>query len=331
MPTILICGSFWLGSLEESYARGFESIGWKVERLDLMARAGSSLIDKVARYALQSRDAKRVLRAVLDRIQLCTPDVMFVIKGVHLPASHLRSIKSRLKRSPLINFNPDSPWEKLNSSAQVLESIEVYDHHFTWSQRLIPSFYHYEAKAVHYLPFAYDPTLHFPVEELRTAEFEAAFIGSYDRHRDKLLAELDGCNLGIWGNGWNRARYSPHRWIQSEAVYGEAATRLLSRSVCALNILRPQNEGSHNMRTFEIPATRNIMITNRTEEQSHFLLEGREMLCYSNPSELIECIKNVNRDPELADRIREAAYLRIHEETYAKRAGEIVATLGLHS
>ena len=282
-----------------------------------------------ARRILLSIVSKGAESVLLDEAMRFKPDVVFVIKGIHIPATTLRKLKDQIGESKLINFNPDSPWEPLNSSRQLLASIPIYDHHFTWNRGSLGRFQATGARSASHLPFAYDAKLHHPVEVERTQEFDAIFIGTFDSHRDKLLAELSGCNIGIWGNGWKRASLIPKSWIQSEAVYGEAATRLLARSVCALNILRPQNEGSHNMRTFEIPATGSTMVTTRSAEQSQIFVEGEEMLSYTNSSELKNIIQDLNQNPDKAMRIGSAGLRRVRPETYAARALQILSELGI--
>lgn len=324
---VLIGGSFWRGSLEESYAVAFEQNGWSVIRFDWEAREWGRGRAK----AITSRlAAGRIGRGMIDLAALEKPDLIFILKGRRIPPETLRSLKKVLPSIPLANFNPDSPWDNSNGSLQLLESIPVYDHHFTWSKALIDRFQASGAASVSYLPFAYDPGLHQPLDEARPVpSFDAVFIGSYDAFRDKLLAELGGCKIAIWGNGWKQAKHISREWIKGEAIYGADSVRLLHHSVAATNILRPQNAGSHNMRSFEIPATRNILLTNRTAEQQEFLHEGTEMLCYDSTDELRDHLFALRDDPDRAESIREAAYRRIKDETYAKRVRQILNALRL--
>ena len=324
---VLICGSFWKGSLEQSYAEAFESIGCSVYRFDWeKIEWGRGRVRSItSRIAAKWIGAKLIDACVAER-----PDLIFVIKGRRILPETLRGLKRVLPSVPLVNFNPDSPWDRANGSRQLLESIAAYDVHFTWNRALIPRFQQSGANIVHYLPFAYDPRLHSPVQDRpRTPEFDAVFIGTFDQHRDKLLAKLGGCKLAIWGNDWKRAKFVPQEWIKGEAIYGEDAVRRLNQGLAAINILRPQNVGSHNMRTFEIPATRNILLTDRTVEQEAFLHEGTEMLCYESTDELKRHLVALRDDAPGAESIRNAAFARIKDETYARRASEILCLLDL--
>ena len=329
---VLISGAFWHGSLEESYARAFESIGWTVVRFDWeqIARAHPLASVAFADKILRSKIADRVGRWLIAAVEDSPPDLVLIIKGKRINPEQLTKLRPILNGRPLINFNPDSPWEKQNSSTRLTDSIPVYDAHFTWNSHLVKRFVSSGAKAAHFLPFAYDPELHYPIADTRVEKkFDAVFVGTYAPERDKLLSALRGCKIGIWGNGWAKSTKVPREWIQSAAIYGEEATRVLSLAPCAINILRPQNEGSHNMRTIEIPATRNAMLATRSVEQSQMFAESTEIECYANPKELLEKIQLLNDNPDHAQRIAAAGFERVREETYAKRARTMLEILGL--
>jgi spore maturation protein CgeB len=104
--------------------------------------------------------------------------------------------------------------------------------------------------------------------------------------------------------------------------------RILSLGVCSINILRPQNATSHNMRTFEIPATANAMVTARSEEQSEFFAEGEEMECFDTPESLLAKIQMLSKDRKHSGMIAQNGYERVREETYAKRARTMISLLG---
>jgi spore maturation protein CgeB len=328
---VLISGAFWHGSLEESYARAFESLGWTVIRFDweefahAHPLASMALVDKL----LRTRIADRVGKWFTSTIEEKQPDLVLVIKGRRINPEKLSTAKRILSDRLLVNFNPDSPWEPANSSRRLLESIPSYDAHFTWNKQLIPSFEKASAKKVFYLPFAYDPVLHHPLKtDVADAVHDAIFVGTYSPERDELLGSLTRCNIRIVGNDWHKAKFVPKEWILSKAVYGEEAVKVLGLGACSINILRPQNVTSHNMRTFEIPATANAMLTTSSEEQSEFFVEGEEMECFSTPEALLAKIQMLSGDRKHAGMIAQKGYERVREETYTKRARTMISLLG---
>ncbi len=328
---ILISGAFWNGSLEESYAQAFEAIGWSVVRFDWdeFARAHPLAKMAFADKLLRTSIADRVGKWFTSTIEENQPDIVLVIKGRRISPETLSEAMRFLSDRLLINFNPDSPWEPANSSRRLIESIPVFDAHFTWNKQFLPRFENAGAKRAFYLPFAYDAVLHHPLTtNAPDITHDAMFVGTYSSNRDQLLATLTSCSIRIVGNGWQRAEFVPKEWILSNAVYGEEATRMLSTGACSINMLREQNRNSHNMRTFEIPATRHAMLTTRSEEQSEFFTEGNEMECFATPEELLMKVQMLSADREHAQTIAINGYERVREETYTKRARTMISLLG---
>ena len=91
-----------------------------------------------------------------------------------------------------------------------------------------------------------------------------------------------------------------------------------------LNILRLQNEGSHNMRTFEIPACKGFMMTTRTDEQNAFFLEGKDIACFSSEEELRQKVDFYLQQDKLRHEIAGNAYRKVKKHTYYERAEKIL-------
>lgn len=323
---VALVGSFWPASLEASYERAFTAIGAEVIPIDFEKALASEIGGRgPLRHLFGERAAIKASAVIEKEILRSKPDLVLVFKGTRIPPTLLESLR---RAAVCVNFNPDSPWETVNSSQWLLDSIPPYHHHFTWSKQLLPRFEAAKARAVHYLPFAYDPELHSPSSESEI-KYDVVFIGTFEPLRDETLAALSEFNVAIWGNDWERSKLVPRSWIKGEAIYGSEACHAMSQGVVNLNILRAQNAGSHNMRTFEIPATGNLMLTTRSEEQQQFFEERSEILSYSNLQELIEQVRRALSDRNESKAIGLRAYERVRDETYAKRAQEILTVCGL--
>ena len=181
-----------------------------------------------------------------------------------------------------------------------------------------------------YLPFAYDPDLHYPIEvteeEKKIFGSDIAFIGSYDKEREEFLMNLADYDLAIWGNGWNKVLlFSPLRkkWKGRDAI-GEDFSRVCNASKIILNHIREQNGNAHNMKTFEIPACGGFIVTNRTEEQCEFFEEGRDIACFETQEELKDKIKQSLNDSKIRQNTSDSAYKKIHGHSYDVRVKEIL-------
>jgi spore maturation protein CgeB len=335
---IMIVGSFWEYSLEESYARAFRKLGHAVVSFDFDKRYAAEPLSttRVGERLGRGLIGNKVGKMLIEAVAHTQPDLVIVVKGKLIPAGVLQKVKTVLGDRPLVNFNPDSPWEARNTSRALISSLPIYDHHFTWSRELQKRFVAAGFSQASYLPFAYDAEIHSPIENLsarastaQLPEYDTVFIGTYDPTRDQLLSELSEFRIAIWGNDWERAKHVPKSWLHGKAVYGRESVALLDLGVCALNLLRPQNEASHNMRTFEIPATAHLMIANRTAEHREFFVEGEEVEYFATVSELKEKLQRLRADSEYVQRAAQKAFERVKEETYEKRARTILTALGL--
>ncbi|MHB1533039.1 MAG: glycosyltransferase family protein [Acidimicrobiales bacterium] len=91
----------------------------------------------------------------------------------------------------------------------------------------------------------------------------AAFVGTWDPYREKILAEISrSFPVRIWGNYWDRSRsYPGMEIVQARNQHSSAAARIIQTHAIALNIPRPQNLNTTNMRTYEIPAYGGALLT----------------------------------------------------------------------
>src|SRR5690606_14292202 len=83
------------------------------------------------------------------------------------------------------------------------------------------------------------------------------FIGNPDNERARIIKLLikHKIPLVIFGNNWMKFIGEPNEILAIHpATYKEDFVRIAQKYAVQLNLFRRQNEGSHNMRTFEMPA-----------------------------------------------------------------------------
>jgi spore maturation protein CgeB len=98
---------------------------------------------------------------------------------------------------------------------------------------------------------------------------------------------------------------------------------ILGSSTIGLNILRPQNELGHNIRTFEIPATGTLMLSERSQELLNLFEEDREAVYFSTPNELLEKVNYLLQNSTLINSIAESGYKKALNHTIADRVLEV--------
>jgi len=257
-------------------------------------------------------------------------EAVIVFKGAEFSRNLLEKCRRILRTAAWININPDDPLNinsRGSTNANILESIGFFDLYCIWSKRLIDRLVDHGCRRVEYLPFGYDSDFHIPPLVNPRLELDAvSFVGAWDSEREAVLTSISDYQLRVFGNGWDRIpKSSPLRSrIVPKNIYRSELAEVMACSAVSLNLLRPQNMGSHNMRTFEIPAMGGLMLTTRTEEQQLFFPENEACFMYSNILELREKLDQAIKDKSLALRIRRRGVEYVQEHSYINRASMLL-------
>lgn len=332
---IFIVGEFQYGALGPSYLNAFKSLGCEVETFDQKAEYEMTSPLTKNRYLnrlLNKYFNSRVSQELAQKVKMYRPDLILTLKGQFISPKILEEIKATT-HALLFNFYTDDPFNPNPgaSSEHVRKSVPFYDCYFIWGKFLIPQLKKAGAKSIEYLPFACDPDLHHLVklteEEEKIYGSDIAFIGNWDVEREKWLSVLEDYDHAIWGADYWKTRcknkFLRQRW-RGKPVIGDEMAKVCLASKINLNILRLQNKGAHNMRTFEIPASGGFVLAERSEEHLRFFEEGKEIACFSTPQELKEKIEYYLRHEEEHRQIADAAHREVQNHTYLHRVKKIL-------
>lgn len=269
-------------------------------------------------------------QSLLKQIKEYQPDLLFLIKAENIFASTLEKIKE--KHNPIIiNFYPDNPfvvWNG-NSTHHVLMSLPIYDHFLIWSEMLIPVLYTAGCKNVYYFPLAFEEELfsQIPEEVEPNYRSQVCFIGTWEPARQSWLTSLcqrlPELNLALWGDLWLEHIPTDHilySKIRGAALYEQNMIKALRGADIVLNFIREQNATAHNMRTFEVPAAKSFMLTQRTKEQAEKLFtENESIACFSSLEELIDKITWYLQHPDERQKIAQKSHNAVQQYTLRKQ------------
>ena len=320
--------------LSDSYSRAFENKGYKC--LPVHFKINARL------YVMLGSFSKSLLRKYLDyhqefvkkTILSLKSRLVFVIKGFYLLPETIAELREADKI--VFCFYPDDPFsEKIRSSSNdfVKESILSYDHYFIWSRNLTERIKSLSHPNVHYLPFAADPRIIYPVTSvLSIADF--SFIGNADEERLNKAEEIFRLMTGtgykglLFGEGWEKRfnRYS--KGLVENVKFIET----ICGSKVNLNILRLQNKDSHNMRTFEIPAAGGFMLHQYSDEAADFFKKGEEAEFFCDAEECADKINFYLKNDSLRDSISARGFQKIFsaKHTYEDRVDTILEAVTKH-
>jgi spore maturation protein CgeB len=334
---VLILGEDTPGGLMASYARGFGELGIET-RTFCLARAYAATSPSI-RTRLLRRLAEPVLlnafnNHVADELSGVDADLVLVLKGHRLSAATVDRIRESTGAS-VVNFYPDDPFSRQRSNrlAYGPNVLAAYDACFTFARHLIPDYERAGAVAVHYLPFARDPAMHAPIADPPPPAFDVVFVGNLDDDRVACLDALATmCRVVVFGERTRAAVPSGSalaRAAFAPDAYGVDLPRALACGAISLNVMRPQNVRSHNMRSYESPACGAFTLSQRTPELTELFVEDEEIVCFAGLEDLCDAVTRWLPDPQGRAAVARAGFARVRDDTYARRASSILDRVGL--
>ncbi|MBF6327872.1 CgeB family protein [Nocardia transvalensis] len=332
---ILYLGDDWVGSNARSLADGFRQAGHEVVVVDTTPVTLPARLTPPWVYAkVAGRRAPWNVAAVHARIDAVAadfvPDMVFAFKAVHLDQQRLLSVPAALH----VHYSPDDVTNPENTTADYLACESQWDLIVTTKRHNVPELRHRGARAVAFVPSAYDPAWHRPSARRGGDRYLAGFIGACRPDRRGLLVDLArryGCGIALYGPGWRRV--PPLWWTRAAVrgpVYGEHFSVAVAAITANLVLLNSANRDTHTCRSFEIPAAGGLFVGERTDEHAALLAEGSECFLFSSPAELHDILDRCARRPDEAAKVAEAGYHRIlaGSHRYVDRAREIIHAIG---
>lgn len=246
-------------------------------------------------------------------------DLVFVMSENFLSGDTIRAIRSQVPNPPkFIYHSHDNNYSSgiLKPADFFTKTLVEYDHVFTTKSQNEARYRADGVRSAHYIPSAYEPAVHRPLspEESRLGkrEYEAVFVGTYDRSREAYMAALGWDHLNVWGSDWTRySQFAKHRdRIIPHAIYYLEFADVMSHSKMALGILREEAEDRHTQRTFELPACGVLQLAPRNEEILGFFEEDREIVCFSSPQELSDKVHYYLQHDKQARKVADAGHKR---------------------
>lgn len=174
-----------------------------------------------------------------------------------------------------------------------------------------------------YVPFRYEPSLHFPDrarsdEEGRLIAADVVFIGGR-RESAALLAErMPDLQLHLYG-GYRDRRPPLRKFHRGYALGGDYRLALSGTRIAPCFVRKAKRDG-HAMRIFEIPACVGFMSAERTNEHQELFGEGTEADFFESSEELADKVDYYLKHESQGVRIAgDLAVGRFHRQAHLPR------------
>ncbi len=336
MHTLVIVGSNHKSALELIFARELIHFGYLVD----IYPSQSNFLKFYNRSVFHKFLFRLGMTSIISGIQEDfrgfmlnkKPTVVIIFKGMEIryeTISWLKSIGIKV-----YNYNPDHPYifsGRGSGNINVKKCIALFDIYFSYASDAIDML---RANGIvsQRIPFGFD-NYGFQFKLLKKEEeiSKLCFIGNGDKHRTVFLNELSrmGLAIDVFGENWSDFGLSKRIHVSS-SLYGEDFWTTMQKYKVQLNLLRPHNHNTHNMRSFDIPGAGGIMLAPKTPDHNEFFVDGVEVFLFSNIKDAFKLAKSIIDLPFLErQKIRLCAREKcVNNYTYKHRVKMMIDLIG---
>lgn len=242
-------------------------------------------------------------------------DLIWIDKGVYIQPSLVEWLKSKGGR--IVHYTPDCSFFH-NRSRLFFNGIKNYDVLITTKSFEITNYKKMliDKQNLILTTQGFDKRLHFKeITDFRLRNGKICFIGLFAPYRAKLLSRLlnEGFEIVLGGYGWGKflKAHNGHKLeFIGNSVLKDDYVRALSRCKFAWGALQKEFPELHTTRTFEIPASGTVLLTERNSEISDFFDEN-EVVFFDSINELVAKLKLLSQDDLLAAEIAKKGQQRV--------------------
>ncbi len=325
---LFLAGSNKVYAIENFYIKYLRELGVEIVHFPAQSMFydyyQKNILNKIIYRSGLSRILKEINNDFKESIEEFKPDIIWVFKGMEIFTESLEWAKS--KKISLVNYNGDSPFifsGKGSGNKNVSGSIPVYDMFLTYNSADKEEMEARYGIRSEILPFGYDLDERL-FQECESAEEvqKACFLGNPDQLRAKFLTDLAKLNvkIDVYGHHWKKFINHPNITV-CEPVYNDDFWKTLRKYRVQLNLMRPHNLTTHNMRTFEAAGVGAIQLAPDTPDHQLYFKENKEIILFNDVASCYDKIvqlMNISRGDSL--KIRESARLRSKTDGYSYKS-----------
>jgi spore maturation protein CgeB len=336
---IIYCGNLDAGSTSLSRFQALNNGNHHVIPIDIYPYILNHhrIIRGISTKLLLGPAIAKLNKEVLRKVELCNPDIVWIDKGVYLKPDTLRRIK-RKSKAILVHHNTDDVLNKRHSFKYYLQSLDLYDYHFTSNIYNLKDLAKMTQSKVIFNEIGYDDNWYKSVivnkYNLKTKSSDILFVGHWEENTQLFVNELINENISIkvHGPGWkNNKDYFQLSNFVSNGVWGEDYVRWLNCTKIGLGIVSKWNRNHTAGRIFEIPATGAMLLAERNDVLEKMYEEDHEAVFFNTKEEMVQKAKHYLLNEDERKRIANNGMLRClkNKSTWRDRVKQAMADMHL--
>lgn len=331
---LLVIGDMTWGTNSRSIMEAGRVDGHDVRTIDIgfatAPRPGSSIWRSLRTTQMVPQAANNSLRTDLRALTNgWHPDVLLAVKTVMFDQSVILGTSAGLH----VHLSFDDVSNPDNISVDYLLSERNWNAIITTKRHNVKEL---EARGVRSpiaIAAAFDPVLHFRNVSPTNRVFDVGFIGAARPDRidlPKVLSTRFPGRAAVFGPRWRR-HYPVHLLDIKlrHAVYGNEYALASNSMRAGLVLLNSENRDTHTNRTFEVPATGQLVVAPRTRDHASLFDDGRDAILFDSLVDGLDrlafALKAESRWAEMADRGHRV--ITTGGNTYVDRFREILGVL----
>lgn len=253
------------------------------------------------------------------------PDILLIIHGHVIDPDIIADLKRHNPALLTLGWWVENPRD---DNRPLLSQVGLYDHYFCIHR------YNYEiGSGIKYLQaVAVDCKRYHRLEPPPTRDLELVFVGSWYPKRETFLAAIADLPLSIYGPIWGKKCQNPalRKKIKDRAIWGPQLLSLYNRAQIVIDIpVWDSRRETLNLRTFDVPATGALLLTEDSVPLRQLLTPGVEVATCKTPEELRAQSLHYLADTEARQQVANAGYERVQQlGTYTDKAKEMLTLAG---
>ena len=316
---ILVVGSFRYEIYAKAFYEAFRRLGHDVARLDtddfVAGGPFGSIVEKVKHHWLAGSSIGAADRALKKQVREFKPDLVFLY---HCYFFHPSAVKDISRHTTVFSYDNDDPFEQRkdkHNPSFYLEAARFCKVNYVYRRKNVEDFARMGVDNAKVLLPYYTETRNFPI--VCEKDIPLAFVGHWeDDGRDRMIKSLMDADLpfSLYGDAmtWSKSPLWPQ--LQS-CYYGPALAdeynKVLNRTQVALVFFSRANNDSYTRRSFELPVTKTVMLSEYTEDMDSFWPKDECCVYFRSKEELVHKAAKLLDHPELRQRIADNAFERL--------------------